>query len=78
MKGCKEIMEAILRNPSVNIHVTDEETGVNSFWLAAFYGHGQILKVLASKGIDILNKHKVTQSNALHVAAERNHVKVVK
>jgi hypothetical protein len=48
-------MKAILRNKSVDIQVKDKITGVNSFWLAAYNGHGEIMKLLAENGIDIMN-----------------------
>jgi hypothetical protein len=56
--------------------VVDEETGVNSFWLAAYYGKGECMGLLADAGINILNTHSVTKSNALHVAIERKHFEV--
>lgn len=61
-------MKVLIKNPMIDIQVTEPETGVNAFWLAAFYGHGQVMKVLAEKGIDIFNVNKVTGSNVLHIA----------
>ena len=58
--------------------MVEPETGVNGFWIAAYYGHGHIMKLLAEKGIDILNKNIVTKSNALHLASQKNYVNVVK
>jgi ankyrin repeat protein len=52
----------------VDISVVEPETGVNAFWIAAFYGHGQVMRVLAEKGIDIFNVNKITGSNVLHIA----------
>ena len=70
-------MDAILRNPTVDINVRDQETGVNAFWLAAYYGHGKMMTKLAQKGVDVTNKHKQTQSNALHTAVEKNFPEIV-
>ena len=61
-------MNIMLQNPTIDITVVEPETGVNSFWIAANYGHGQIMQVLAEKGIDIFNKNIITGSNALHLA----------
>jgi hypothetical protein len=52
----------------VDISVVEPETGVNAFWIAAFYGHGQVMGILAEKGIDIFNVNKTTGSNVLHIA----------
>jgi len=45
----------MISNPTIDIEVKEHETGVNAFWMAAFYGHGNVMRVLAEKGIDILN-----------------------
>lgn len=77
-KGSTEMVAAILSNPSLDINIQDPESGINSFWLAAYFGHGDIMQLLAEAGIDVLNKHSVTKSNALHVAVERNHPHIVR
>ena len=61
-------MQVLVRNPTIDIEVTQPETGVNAFWIASFYGHGAVMKVLAERGIDIFNKNKNTGANALHIA----------
>ena len=68
----------MLKNPSVDLNHIDEKEGVNAFWLAAFYGHGHVMSILAKHGIDVLNRHKITQSNALHIATEKEHANIVK
>ena len=70
-------MDAILRNPTVDINGCDQETGVNAFWLAAYYGHGKMMAKLAQRGIDVTNWHKQTQSNAMHTAVEKNFPEIV-
>lgn len=35
------------------------------------------MKVLAEKGVDIFNKNKITGSNALHIACQKNYQNVV-
>lgn len=70
-------LEALLQNPRVDINSKDKETDVNSFWLASFYGRGAVMGLLAEKGIDIYQKHRENQSNALHVAVERGNLNVV-
>ena len=66
-------MKVILSNPTIDIHVVEKNTGVNAFWLATFYGHGEIMSLLAEAGIDIMIKHNKTLNNALHVACERKY-----
>jgi uncharacterized protein len=70
-------MKVILDNLTTDIQVCDEETGVNSFWLATFYGHGEVMNLLANSGIDVMNKHKKTLNNALHVACDRKYPQIV-
>jgi len=48
-------VQAILRNPTCCLESTDDDTGVNSFWLAAYFGFNLILKELQKAGIDTLN-----------------------
>jgi ankyrin repeat protein len=47
----------MLLNPSLDINAIESENGINSFWFAALYGQGNIMKLLAEHGIDIFNKH---------------------
>ena len=70
-------MRVILQNPTIDIHVIEKNTGVNSFWLAAFYGHGEIMNMLAEAGIDIMNRHKKTLNNVLHTACDRQYPHIV-
>jgi ankyrin repeat protein len=58
--GNIEIVEILTKSKQIDIDVADEETGVNAFWMAAFYGRGEAASLLATKGIDILSKHKET------------------
>ena len=73
MKGNADLMSAILRNPTVDVDVLDEETGTNAFWMAAYYGHVNIMQILSRTKISKLITHKETKSNVLHLAVERNH-----
>jgi len=41
--GNKNVMKLLLENPTLDINVHDAKTGVNSFWLAAYYGKGHCL-----------------------------------
>ena len=47
VKNSMDIVKMILLNPSADIDMVDDETGVNAFWLAAYYGHGDMLCLLA-------------------------------
>jgi ankyrin repeat protein len=70
-KGHQDIMELILRNPTLDINRIDPKTGINSFWLACFFGHGSFMKKLAEKGSNIMitNRENI---NVLHLAIYKN------
>ena len=70
-------MSVMIKNPTIDLEVCEPETGVNAFWMAAFYGHGNVMKVLAEAGIDIFNKNLLTGSNVLHIAVQKNFLNVV-
>lgn len=57
----------MLENQMIDINKEDEE-GLNSFWIAARCGHGDIMRVLAEHGINIYNTDK-NGNNALHLSA---------
>ena len=59
------------------MNAVEKDSGCNAFWFAAYYGRGKVMKLLAEAGIDVLNEHKTTQANALHVAVQRNHLRIV-
>ena len=42
----------MLENKKLDVNKKDEN-GLNSFWIAARYGNGEIMRVLAEAGIDI-------------------------
>ena len=58
----------MLENKKLDINKQDEN-GLNSFWIAARYGHGDIMRVLAEHGIDIYNTDR-RGNNALHLSAK--------
>nr|CAD7429653.1 unnamed protein product [Timema monikensis] len=66
-------------------HLTDMETGLiipskmNSWaplFLASWYGHLDIVKVLTIKGAQLDVCEKTSGRSALHIAAEKNHISV--
>nr|CAD7201037.1 unnamed protein product [Timema douglasi] len=66
-------------------HLTDMETGLiipnkmNSWtplFLASWYGHLDIVKVLTVKGAQLDVCEKTSGRSALHIAAEKNHISV--
>jgi len=67
----------MLLNHTVKINVLSKETKVNAFWIAAFYGRGNNMRILAEKGIDIFNCDK-KGNNAMHLAARKGFVNVIK
>ena len=74
-KGSQEMLDLVLLNKTVNIHVKNDN-GVNSYWIGCMYGHGQILKILAERGIDIFcfNQNKI---NCMHLAVTKNYPHIV-
>jgi ankyrin repeat protein len=59
------------------VNVKDPNSGVNAFWLACLYGHGQIMRKLANSNADIY----VTNSeniNVLHLAVYKDKPQIVK
>lgn len=57
----------MLENKMIDINKQDEQ-GLNSFWIAARCGHGDIMRVLAEHGIDVYNADR-KGNNSLHLSA---------
>ena len=74
-KGSSEIMELLLLNKHLDIQVTNE-SGVNAFWIACFYGHGNIMKLLSSRNIDLMTVND-KGLNVMHLAVIKNHKHIV-
>lgn len=56
----------ILMNKTVDINVQDY-SGINAFWIAALFGHGHIMRILAVNGANVLvSNHR--GMNAFHIA----------
>jgi len=66
----------MLRNKTININRCDSY-GINSFWIAAFYGHTEAMQLLIVKGADIFARNH-NGSNALHIAVKKNNFSIVK
>ena len=47
VKGDIQILGGILKNPSTDVQASDDVSGINSFWLASYYGHGKCMRLLA-------------------------------
>ena len=52
-KGSPEMVRLVLRNPNLNLEVKNE-AGVNAFWIACMFGHGEVMNILADAGLDIM------------------------
>ena len=78
VKGSSDAIKILVENQSIDINLRDRKTGVNAFWLAAFYGRGNCLRILAEAGSDIMVKHKISGANAVHIAILRGHFNIVK
>ena len=66
----------MLGNRTLDINITDCDTGINAFWIACLYGHGRVMHDLASHGIDIFTRNHLN-IDALHLAVMRNHISIV-
>ena len=76
--GLVDCLKILLQNPGLEIDTKEEQSGVNSFWIAAFYGRGEVMGMLAEAKIDILNQQKNSKMNALHISLLRKHYRVSK
>jgi ankyrin repeat protein len=63
----------MLQNKMIDINKKDKD-GVNAFWIAAYFGHGKVMSVLAESGIDVMNTDPKGY-NVLHIAARKSNVK---
>lgn len=52
----KDMVQLMLKNEDIDINKTDRY-GVNAFWIAAFYGNTQVMKLLIGKGVDLMCKN---------------------
>ena len=43
-KGSSQMVDYLLLNKTANINECEPETGINSVWLACYYGHSKIMK----------------------------------
>ena len=71
-----DFVELMLKNKTININRTDSY-GINAFWIAAFYGHPEIMRLLIARGADIFARNH-NGSNALHIAVKKNNFQIVK
>jgi ankyrin repeat protein len=65
----------MLENKMIDIEKKNPD-GTNAFWIAARFGKGDAMKVLAEHGIDVLNENE-KGFNALHIAARYNYIDIV-
>jgi len=65
----------MLQNKGLNINKTDKY-GINSFWIAAFYGNIEVMKKLVEWGVDVFARNH-NGSNALHIAVKKNNFPIV-
>ena len=70
-KGSLEIIQMMILNKGLDLSVRDSYSGVNSFWLACYYGRGLIMKELANAGIDIYNTNN-ENIDVLHLSIYLN------
>ena len=53
-RGNFDVFLSLLKNKTVDINCIDSVNNVNSFWLAAYYGHGDIVRLLGNSGANII------------------------
>lgn len=75
--GHAECVKVLLSNPNCKINMKNPHNGCNAFWFACYYGRGECISLLAEAGIDILNVHRPSLANALHIAAKMKHEGVI-
>ena len=66
--GNAEVISTLVSNKTFNINIVEPSTEVNAFWVAAFYGRGECMQLLANAGSNMEMVQNETKSNALHVA----------
>ena len=74
--GRSKCMKILLTNKSLIINQNQQMSGVNAFWIAAYFGHSECLKLLSKSGIFLFSKQLKTNCNPLHAAILRKHYSV--
>ena len=74
--GRSKCMKILLTNKSLIINQNQQMSGVNAFWIAAYFGHSECLKLLSKAGIFLFSKQLKTNCNPLHAAILRKHYSV--
>ena len=75
-KGEAEMLNLMLQNPGLDINITDN-FGVNAFWIAAFHGHFDSLRILYRCEVEMYSTNQ-NGSNALHMAVKKQNYRVIK
>ncbi len=55
-----------------------DKFGINSFWIAAYYGHVDIIRFFCKNTMIDLHTTNENGSNALHIACKRGFIEVVR
>ena len=58
--GKTDCLNVMIKNKNCAFDMAEEKTGTNAFWLSAFYGQADSLRILANAGANIFLKHKKT------------------
>lgn len=74
-KGDIHALEIVLKNKNLDLNA-ENQSGVNAFWVACRFGHGEIMRRLAMSKIDVLTKDR-NGVNCLHLAVQRDHGHIV-
>ena len=67
----------MFRLPNLIVDLNQKDaSGINAFWIAAYYNHARLLRNLSDLGIDtqVINE---LGSNALHIAVKRGNIEAI-
>jgi potassium channel len=73
----ERIVSLMFRLPNLIVDINQRDgNGINAFWIAAYYNHSRLLRMLSDLGIDRLVKNDIG-SNALHIAVKRGNCEAI-
>ena len=75
-KGDVELVKILLRNRTIQVNAKYSNFNVNAFWLSCFYGHADIMAILAHAGADVYITNR-SGVNVLHLATAKNYLGIV-
>ena len=74
-KGSEQFVCLMLENKMIEVNKKDKD-GLNSFWIACRFGHGNVMRVLSEKGSDVLVSDS-KNNNVLHIASKYKYRNII-